>query len=118
MVEVIYPHTGSNPALAQAAVDLGASGLVFAGVGAGALGAFTDTVKDLMEKGVTVARSARVGEGRVVAIGTNHEENTIAADNAAIQADLAAAGKTAPTPPPPSLAGALAILGVIPAPPG
>jgi len=85
MVEVIYPHTGSNPALAQAAVDLGASGLVFAGVGAGALGAFTDTVKDLVAKGVTVARSARVGEGRVLAVGNNHEENTIAADNLNLQ---------------------------------
>lgn len=44
--------------------------------------------------------------------------NTIAADNAAIQADLTAANITAPTPPPPSLAGALAKLGVIPAPMG
>ncbi|MDB5386095.1 MAG: hypothetical protein JWM11_1741, partial [Planctomycetaceae bacterium] len=44
--------------------------------------------------------------------------NTIAADNAAIQKDLAATPPTGttPTPPPPSLAGALSILGVIPAP--
>lgn len=81
LVEIIYPHTGSNPALAQAAADLGASGLVFAGVGAGALGAFTETVKTLVANGVVVARSARVGEGRVLAVGNNHEENTVAADN-------------------------------------
>ena len=80
-VEVLYPHTGSNPGLAQAAVDLGASGLVIAGVGAGALGAFTEPVKSLLAKGVVVVRSARVGEGRVLANGNNHEDGTIAADN-------------------------------------
>jgi L-asparaginase len=81
MVEVLYPHTGANPALAQAAVDLGATGLVIAGVGAGALGVFTDTVKTLVAKGIAVVRSARVGEGRVLASGNNHEASTIAADN-------------------------------------
>lgn len=80
-VEVLYPHTGTNPGLAQAAVDLGAKGLVIAGVGAGALGAFTEPVKALVAKGVIVVRSARVGEGRVLAIGNNHEDGTIAADN-------------------------------------
>ena len=81
MVEVVYPHTGANPNLAQAAVDLGATGLVVAGVGAGALGVFTETVKALVANGVAVVRSARVGEGRVLAYGNNHEEGTIAADN-------------------------------------
>lgn len=63
--------------------------------------AFNDMVKIVRDSKITLAQL-----------------NTIAADNAAIQADLTAAGTTAPTPPPPSLAGALAILGVIPAPPG
>ncbi len=81
MVEVIYPHTGSNAGLARAAVDLGAKGLVFAGVGAGALGAFVEPVKTLVAEGITVVRFARVGEGRVLVGGNNHEENTIAADN-------------------------------------
>ena len=81
MVEVIYPHTGSNPDLARAAVNLGATGLVIAGIGAGALGAFTEITKTLVAEGVIVVRSARVGEGRVVAIGNNHEEGTVAADN-------------------------------------
>jgi L-asparaginase len=80
-VEILYPHTGSNPGLAQAAVDLGAAGLVIAGVGAGALGVFTEPVKALVANGVVVVRSARVGEGRVLAYGNNHENGTIAADN-------------------------------------
>ncbi len=81
MVEVIYPHTGSNPDLARAAVDLGATGLVIAGIGAGALGVFTEMTKALVAKGTVIVRSARVGEGRVVACGNNHEVGTIAADN-------------------------------------
>jgi L-asparaginase len=32
-------------------------------------------------KGVVIVRSARVGEGRVLAIGNNHEDGTVAADN-------------------------------------
>jgi L-asparaginase len=80
-VEIIYPHTGSNPGLARAAVELGAAGLVIAGIGAGALGAFTEPVKELVAEGVAVVRSARVGEGRVLAVGNNHEAGTIAADN-------------------------------------
>ena len=81
MVEVLYAHTGANPALARAAVDLGATGLVIAGVGAGALGVFTDTVKELVASGVVVVHGARVGEGRVLAAGNNHEAGTIAPDN-------------------------------------
>jgi L-asparaginase len=80
-VEILYPHTGMNPGLARAAVDLGASGLVVAGVGAGALGVLTEDVKTLVANGVVVVRSARVGEGRVLASGNNHETGTIAADN-------------------------------------
>jgi L-asparaginase len=80
-VEIIYPHTGSNPGLARAAVGLGAEGLVIAGIGAGALGVFTEPVKTLVAEGVAVVRSARVGEGRVLAVGNNHEAGTIAADN-------------------------------------
>lgn len=80
-VEVLYPHTGANPALARAAFNLGATGVVIAGVGAGALGVFTEPVKELVKEGVVVVRSARVGEGRVLAIGNNHEEGTVAADN-------------------------------------
>ena len=31
--------------------------------------------------GIVIVRSARVGEGRVLAIGNNHEDGTVAADN-------------------------------------
>ena len=80
-VEVLYPHTGSNPGLPRAAVALGARALVIAGVGAGALGVFTEELRALVAEGVILARSARVGEGRVLAIGNTHEEGMIATDN-------------------------------------
>ena len=80
-VEVLYGHTGADPRLARAAVDLGARGLVIAGIGAGAMGLYLDTLVALAREGVKVVRSARVGEGRVIAIGNTHEEGTIAADN-------------------------------------
>lgn len=80
-VEILYAHTGANPGLARAAVQLGAAGLVVAGTGAGALGVYTAIAKELAAEGVVVVRSARVGEGRVLATGNNHEAGTIAADN-------------------------------------
>ena len=80
-VEILYPHTGTNPALARAAVTLGAQGLVIAGIGAGALGLFSAELKALAREGVTVARSARVGEGRVIPLGNAHEAGMVATDN-------------------------------------
>jgi L-asparaginase len=80
-VEILYGHTGADPRLARAAVDLGAKGLVIAGIGAGAMGVYLDTLTALAAEGVKIVRSARVGEGRVLATGNTHEEGTIAADN-------------------------------------
>mgnify|MGYP006269725601 CR=1 FL=1 len=80
-VEILYPHTGTNPRLARAAVALGAEGLVIAGIGAGALGLFSAELKALAAEGVIVARSARVGEGRVLATGNAHEDGMVATDN-------------------------------------
>ena len=80
-VEILYPHTGTNPALARAAVTLGARGLVIAGIGAGALGLFSAELKTLASEGVIVARSARVGEGRVIPLGNAHEDGMVATDN-------------------------------------
>ena len=80
-VEILYGHTGADPRLARAAVDLGAKGLVIAGIGAGAMGVYLDTSVALAAEGIKVVRSARVGEGRVLAIGNAHEEGTIGADN-------------------------------------
>ena len=80
-VEIIYVHAGANPALARAAVGVGAKGLVFAGSGAGSLGHLRDEIVALAAEGVLVVRSARVGEGRVLAAGNAHEPGFIAADN-------------------------------------
>lgn len=80
-VEILYGHTGADPRLARAAVDLGAKGLVIAGIGAGAMGVYLNTCVALAAEGIKVVRSARVGEGRVLAVGNAHEEGTIGADN-------------------------------------
>ena len=80
-VEILYGHTGVNAGLARAAVQLGAVGLVFAGTGAGALGAYSEIAKELAAEGIAVVRSARVGEGRVLATGNGHAPGLIAADN-------------------------------------
>ena len=95
-VEILYPHTGANPKLARAAVSLGAKGLVIAGIGAGALGVFSDELIALTSEGIIVVRSARVGEGRVLAIGNAHEDGMVAADNLSAQkaAILLALGMT------------------------
>jgi L-asparaginase type II len=80
-VEVLYVHAGANPALARAAVELGAKGLVIAGSGAGSAGPFRDALVALTAEGIMVVRSARVGEGRVLASGNGHDPGVIAADN-------------------------------------
>ncbi len=81
-VDVIYTHAGATGDLARAAVDLGASGLVIAGVGAGSTGDMRDTLAALCkDKGIAVARSARVGEGRVAMDDNWQEPGMVAADN-------------------------------------
>ena len=82
---MLFRSTGTNPKLARAAVGLGAKGLVIAGIGAGALGVYSEELKALVSEGVVVVRSARVGEGRVIAIGNTHEEGMVAADNLSAQ---------------------------------
>jgi L-asparaginase len=80
-VEIIYVHAGANPALARAAVQLGAKGLVIAGSGAGSMGHLRDEIVAVSGEGTLIVRSARVGEGRVLAAGNGHEPGIIAADN-------------------------------------
>jgi L-asparaginase len=80
-IEVLHVHAGAKPAMARAAVDLGASGLVINGSGAGSLGQFKDELLALRDRGIAIVRSARVGEGRVIASGNAHEEGIVAADN-------------------------------------
>lgn len=81
-VEVLHIHAGANPALARAAVGLGAQGLVVNGSGAGSLAHFKDELLVLKRQGVVTVRSSRVGGGRVIGAGsTSHEEGVVAADN-------------------------------------
>jgi L-asparaginase type II len=81
-VEVLYPYSGTRPGLAQAAVELGASGLVIAGIGAGSPGNLTDECAAIASAGrAVVVRSARVGEGRVIRDSPYHEPGMVAADN-------------------------------------
>lgn len=81
-VDVLYVHAGANGDLATAAVNLGARGLVIAGSGAGSTGDMRQTLAELCkDKGIVVARSSRVGEGRVALDDNWQEPGMVAADN-------------------------------------
>ena len=80
-VDVLYVHTGMRGDLAQAAVDLGAQGLVIAGSGAGSTAELRKPLAEIAAKGVVVVRSARVGEGRVIRDDNWQEPGMVAADN-------------------------------------
>jgi L-asparaginase len=80
-VDIIYVFTGARADLAEAAVKLGAKGLVIAGSGAGSAGDMRKPLAEIVKQGVAVVRSARVGEGRVVRDDNWQEPGMIAADN-------------------------------------
>ena len=81
-VDVLYVHAGANGDLAKAAVDLGARGLVIAGSGAGSTGDMRQILADLCkQQGIVVARSSRVGEGRVALDDNWQEPGMVASDN-------------------------------------
>lgn len=66
-VGVIYIHTGTRAAEADAMLKLGAKGLVIAGAGAGSPGNLDEEVQAIArERRAVVVQSSRVGEGRVV----------------------------------------------------
>src|SRR5689334_2824431 len=69
-VDVLYVHSAARPALARAAVELGAEGLVIAGSGAGSTAPLREELAAIARDGLVVVRSARVGEGRVI-----HDDN-------------------------------------------
>jgi L-asparaginase len=82
IVEILYVYAGTQRGMAQAACDLGAKGLVLAGIGAGAAGHLTDECAEIAGSGrAVVVRSARVGEGRVVRDSGYHEPGFVASDN-------------------------------------
>lgn len=80
-VEIIYVGVTSQPGLARAAVQAGAKGLVIAGTGAGSLGNLDVELAALAAEGVCIARSARVGEGRIVRDDNWQQPGMVAADN-------------------------------------
>ncbi|MGZ8156668.1 MAG: asparaginase [Burkholderiales bacterium] len=85
-VEILYVYSGTQPGLAEAAVQLGARGLVIAGVGAGAAGNLNTECAAIAAEGrAVVVRSARVGEGRVICDSAYQEPGMVAADNLSAQ---------------------------------
>ena len=80
-LDIIYVFTGARADLAQAAVKLGAQGLVIAGSGAGSAGDMRKPLAEIVKQGIAVVRSARVGEGRVIRDDNWQEPGMIAADN-------------------------------------
>jgi len=81
-VEILYVHAGARPGLAEAAIQLGAQGLVVAGSGAGAIGNLAGELTAIAAAGrAAVVQSSRVGEGRVVRNNSSYEPGMIVADN-------------------------------------
>lgn len=67
-VEILYDHAGADGGLVEAAVGLGARGLVIAGSGAGAAVGMRAALERTAAAGVPVVRTSRVGSGRVLGI--------------------------------------------------
>jgi L-asparaginase len=81
-VDVLYGSASAQPGLAEAAVTLGAKGIVMAGIGAGAPGNLTPELAAIAASGrAVVVRSSRVGEGRVLRNDNWEEPGMVAADN-------------------------------------
>ncbi len=81
-VDVLYVHTGSRPGLAEAALQLGAKGIVVAGSGAGSTGNLASELAEIAgSRRAVVVQSSRVGEGRVVRNNNWSEPEMVAADN-------------------------------------
>lgn len=82
LVYILYIHTGSRPGQAEAAIQLGAQGLVIAGTGAGSTGNLANELAEIAANGrAVVVQSSRVGEGRVVRGNNWYEPRMVAADN-------------------------------------
>ncbi len=81
-VEILYIHAGAQPGLAEAAIQLGAKGLVIAGEGAGSPGNLAKEMAEIVAKRrAVVVQSSRVGEGRVVVDNNWYEPGMVVADN-------------------------------------
>ena len=63
-VDIVYSHANDDRVMVDAAVAAGAKGIVHAGTGNGSIHDNTEVaLKDAVGKGITVVRSARVGNG-------------------------------------------------------
>jgi L-asparaginase len=81
-VDTLYVSSMSQPGLAEAAVKLGAKGLVLAGSGAGSCGNLEEEVASIAaERRAVVVRASRVGEGRVIRDDGWQHPRMVAADN-------------------------------------
>jgi len=78
-VDILYGHHGVDGGLVDAALALGARGLVVAGAGAGGVHGMYDALQAAIGRGVAVVRASRTGSGRV-----------LAADNANLPGSIAA----------------------------
>jgi len=82
LVDILYVHAGCRPGLAEAALRLGAKGIVVAGFGAGATGNLANELTDIAAtRRAVVVQSSRVGEGRVVPNNNWSEPGMVVADN-------------------------------------
>jgi L-asparaginase len=81
-VDVLYVCVASEPGSAEAALRLGAKGIVVAGTGAGSCGNLeTELARIAAECRAVVVRASRVGEGRVIRDDGWQRPGMVAADN-------------------------------------
>lgn len=85
-VAILYVYSGNQPGLANAAVELGARGLVVAGTGPGSLNELDHEFTAIADaRRAVVVRSSRVGEGRVIRHSTHQNPGMVASDNLSAQ---------------------------------
>ena len=74
-VEIVYGYADSNPALARTAVEHGAQGLIWAGVGNGGMSTLmTQTLSELQQQGSVIVRSTRVSSGVIARNGAVNDD--------------------------------------------
>jgi L-asparaginase len=80
-VDILYGYHGADGGLVDAAVGLGAMGLVIAGAGAGGVQSMYDALRAAIGRGVMVVRSSRTGSGRVLPEDNANLPGSIAGDD-------------------------------------
>lgn len=74
-VRILYGYAGDDGAMVDAAVELGAKGIVYAGMGNGSVPAKVEQkLKEAVQKGIAVVRSSRSFAGSVVAAEKSYAE--------------------------------------------